>query len=390
MRHLAFCLLVLGIASCPGGEGGGNSGSNPSALAVDAGGSHTCALAYENRAFCWGDGSHGQLGYGNTSDRSSPGESIPGLEDVRQISAGGFHTCALVANGSVHCWGSGGNGQLGYGNTSDRSSPGEAIPGLVNVSQISAGSNHTCAVLINGNAHCWGLGSNGILGYGVVTGRNAPGGPIPDFGNVTRISAGISHTCALVANGSAHCWGWGFRGRLGYGDSTSRTAPGEAIPGLESVSQVSAGSGSHTCALAANGSAHCWGSGINGRLGYGDASDRNSPGSAIAGFGNAIQISVGRSHTCALVANGSVHCWGLGSNGPLGYGGISSRSAPGDAIPGFGNVTQISAGDFHTCAVSAGVRVYCWGLGSDGRLGYGDTFNRFGPSEPVPYSNFSR
>ena len=386
MRSLVFCFLALGVVSCPSGSGGSSSLNS----AIATGVSHTCALTSSGRVYCWGWGDAGRLGYGDNADRRTPGEAISGLSGVRQISLGNSHTCAQVSGGRVHCWGSGSNGQLGYGNSTVRFVPGEAIPGLSGVSQIDGGAGgYTCALASSGRVHCWGWGDGSRLGYGNDSNRLSPGETIPDLSEVAQISAGELHVCALIRSGRVHCWGGGNNGRLGYGNDSNRPAPGEAIPGLNAVTQISAG-GSHTCALVEGGSVHCWGSGAAGLLGYGDESERSAPGEAIPGLSNVRQISAGDDHTCALVSNGSVHCWGSGGNGELGYGNRSNRFSPGEAIPDFGSVNQISAGDSYTCASVAGGSVHCWGLGDAQRLGYGNDSDRLAPGEPIPSFSLTR
>jgi len=246
---------------------------------------------------CWGAGFDGRLGYGNTDsvgNVQTPGSAGPvnlGLgRTAKAISAGGAHTCALLDDGSVRCWGFGGSGRLGYANindvgatattTPDTAGPVDLGPGRT-ATAISAGGDHTCAVLDNGTVRCWGFGGSGRLGYANsdnVGAVQAPGsvGPV-DLGpgrTATAISAGGDHTCAVLDNGSVRCWGVGAFGQLGYA-STSTVGETQS-PG--SVGPVDLGAGRtatalttgdlHTCALLDDGSVRCWGDGDNGRLGY--------------------------------------------------------------------------------------------------------------------------
>ena len=379
MRRLALFFLALGLASCP--SGGGTASSEPSIL---AGSTHSCALASSGEVHCWGSGLFNHLGYGSRDDRLTPGEAIPGLSGVIQISTRNRHSCALVRSGRVHCWGTGNNGRLGYGNASHRLSPGEVIPGISSVVQISAGGSHTCALVSSGRVHCWGWGDSDRLGYGGnTTSRTVPGQAIPGLTDVIQIVAGNDFTCSLQSSGGAHCWGEGSSGQLGYGNTSNRDSPGEAIPNLNGVRQISLGD-DHTCALTEGGSVHCWGWGNSGRLGYGNDTDRSTPGEAIPDLSNVRRISAGGSHTCALTGSGNVHCWGVGLNGRLGYGNGSTRLSPGETIPGLSGVRQISAGNAHTCVVVESGRAHCWGDGGDGDLGYGNRSDRLAPGEPIP------
>lgn len=390
MRRLIFCLFALGLSSCPSGGGGsGSPAGNPSPdplsiVYVDAGHLFTCVLISDGRISCWGAGDSGELGYGNRLNRNTSGEAIRASGIVSQISTGGSFACALISDGGVSCWGSGTSGKLGYGNISDRLEPGEAIPGFGSIAQISVGGTHVCAVTSDNKVHCWGDGSSNKLGYGNNAARNSPGEAIPDFGNITQVSVGSFHVCALNTMGRVHCWGEGLFGRLGYGNVLGRSSPGDAIPGLENVTHVSAES-AHSCSLMANGSVHCWGDGTEGRLGYGNTSDRNSPGEPIPGLENVRQIETGAEHTCALLSGGSVHCWGQGEDSQLGYGNTSDRLSPGEAIPGLSNISQISVGSFHTCALGSNGSVYCWGQGTRGELGNGNATNQAFPGEPISF-----
>jgi alpha-tubulin suppressor-like RCC1 family protein len=202
---------------------------------------------------------------------------------VKDIALGEDHTCALLQTGEVRCWGRGIHGQLGYGNTQNLgdndlpSSKGVVAVGG-DVVQISAGDNHTCALLVNGFVRCWGLGSSGQLGYGNFNpiGDNelptAPAaGDVSTGGKVLQVAAGGNHTCVLLATGDVKCWGYGANGQLGNGSSSNvHTPPASPVSlGGSSAMQIAAGT-NHTCALLDSGNAWCWGLGTDGRLGYGN------------------------------------------------------------------------------------------------------------------------
>ena len=307
---------------------------------ISAGNFHTCAVV-EGRALCWGRGANGPLGHNRedpNEDRRTPTQ-VDGLTSrVAQISAGSFHTCAVV-NGGALCWGLGDRGQLGH-NEMGRPNAGKPSPNQVmgltsGVAQISAGNFHTCAVVVGG-ALCWGFGAGGRLGHNERGRPNiSKSSPTQVYGltsGVTQISAGTSHTCAVV-NGGAWCWGDGDNGRLGHNEmpdvNADSSSPTQVYGLTAGVTQISAG-GSHTCAVV-NGGAWCWGDGDNGRLGHNEMSDVNADSSSptrVYGLTAGVtQISAGGSHTCAVV-NGSAWCWGEGEFGRLGSGGTGSSSMP--------------------------------------------------------------
>jgi Regulator of chromosome condensation (RCC1) repeat len=337
---------------------------------LDVGGNHSCVVLATRAVRCWGDGANGQLGYGNLNpigDNEAPGTVGPvdlgAGRTALAISLGGDHTCALLDTRQVRCWGAGGSGRLGYGNANDigdNESPGTAGPVDVGVGRtavaISAATAHTCALLDTGQVRCWGEGGSGRLGYGNtndIGDNETPGGFGPvDLGTgrtATAISAGNAHTCAILDTGQVRCWGLGTNGRLGYGNTNS-IGDNETVG---SVTPVDLGAGrtaiaisaaaASTCAILDTGQVRCWGNGSDGRLGYGnlnDIGDNETPGSVppvdLGAGRTAVAISVGAAHTCALLDDGSVRCWGLGVNGQLGYGNpnsIGDNETPGSVSP---------------------------------------------------------
>ena len=418
-RLLALvALLTLGALTIlrPGAAVAGSAGSSPiplTATAIAASSSHTCALLSTGDVHCWGYGSYGQLGYGNThsiGDDETPASAgnVPLGGRATAIAAGGHHTCALLSTGDVRCWGLGNSGQLGYGNTytiGDNETPASAgnVPLGGKATAITAGSYHTCALLTTGDVRCWGEGTSGQLGYGntnrigdnetPASAGNVPLG-VPLGAKVTAITAGSYHTCALLSTGDVRCWGEGFYGRLGYGNTNS--IGDDETPA--SAGNVQFGGGAiaiaageyHTCALLTSGSLRCWGDGANGQLGYGNThniGDRDVPlfAGGVPLGAQATAITAGDAHTCAVLTTGDVRCWGSGGNGRLGYG--NTTNIGNDETPATtGNITlgakatAIAAGDSHTCALLTTGGVRCWGYGYYGQLGYGNT-NTIGDDE---------
>ena len=286
---------------------------------ISAGERHTCALV-ESGAKCWGSDEDGRLGNGDASHANTP-QQVDGLTTgVTQISAGNLHTCALVEGGRALCWGNGKNGRLGNGSNSYASTPQEVRGLTAGVTQISAGMAHTCA-LVEGRAWCWGRNDSGQLGNGRTSyfeaSHSTPREVRGLTTGVTQISAGGLHTCAVV-DGAAMCWGWNDSGRLGDGGNSnvSTVSTPQQVGGLTTgVTQISAG-GSHTCAVV-EGRAVCWGRGRFGQLGNGGTSGASTPQQVPGLTAGVTQISAGDEHTCALV-DGVAKCWGKGEQGRLG------------------------------------------------------------------------
>ncbi len=337
---------------------------------ISAGSSHSCGVLANGSAYCWGYGDDGQLGYGGTDQHENPVAVNITLNNFTGISAGYEHSCGVLANGSAYCWGKGLNGRLGYGGTGQRENPVAVNITPNNFTGISAGKYHSCGILSNGSAYCWGKGLNGQLGCGETGQRENPVAVNITPNNFTSISAGDYHSCGVLANGSAYCWGQGGYGRLGYGGTDQHENPVAVNITPNNFTRISAGQ-YHSCGVLANGSAYCWGYGGNGQLGYGGTSQHENPVAVNISPNNFTGIFAGDSHSCGVLANGSAYCWGKGDDGRLGYGGISQHNNPVavNIIPN--NFIRICAGWSHSCGVLANGSAYCWGYELYGRLGDG-------------------
>ena len=297
------------------------------------------------------------------------------LSNASQISAGDVHTCALISGGTVKCWGDNSFRQLGNGNTTmlEGSTP-VPISGIPNATQISAGGEHTCALISGGTVKCWGDNDN------------SPPVEVSGITNATQISAGGTHTCALISGGTIKCWGYNYWGQLGNGTTDNSPTPVEVSPvevsGITNATQISSG-GVHTCALISGGTIKCWGYNFFGALGN-DTTTSSSTPVEVSGITNATQISAGGVHTCALLPGGTIKCWGWNISGELGDGTTTDSSTP-VPVSGITNATQISAGDAHACALFPGGTIKCWGDNGTGQLGNDTTTNSSTPVEVVGF-----
>jgi len=348
--------------------------------AIGAGGFHTCVLTASGGIKCWGDNTYGQLGIGKFGYRPIPAD-VSGLgSGVSAIAAGDRHTCALRAGG-VKCWGANRDGQLGNGMWTDRATPVD-VSGLGSgVRAIAAGDLHTCALTAGGSVKCWGGNWIGQLGDGTATSRNTPVDVSRlGAGMIAAIATGGLHTCALTAGGGVKCWGSNLYGQLGDGTTTSRNMPVD-VSGLASGVVAIAAGNSHTCALTTSGGVKCWGSNGSGQLGDGTRTHRNTPVDVSGLASGVVAIAAGGEHTCALTMGGGVKCWGWNVYGQLGDGTATSRTTPVDVIGLGSGVVAIAAGGFHTCALTAGGGVKCWGGNWYGQLGDGTTRSRTTPMD---------
>jgi len=305
-------------------------------------------------------------------------EALPPLLNISAIAAGMWHTCALTSGGGVKCWGLNGNGQLGDGTVTDRHTP-VNVSGLASgVSAITAGRSHTCALTAGGGVKCWGANASGQLGNGTTTSRTKPVSVSGLASGVSAITAGDFHTCALTSGGRIKCWGYNGFGQLGDDTTTQRLTPVN-VSGLASgVSAIAAGD-SHTCALTTEGGVKCWGFNVFGQLGDGTTIDRHTPVN-VSGLASGVSaIAAGWDHTCALTSGGGVMCWGWNDDGQLGDGTTIWRLTPVGVSGLASGVSIITVGHAHTCARTSGGGVKCWGLNGNGQLGDGTTTRRLTP-----------
>jgi alpha-tubulin suppressor-like RCC1 family protein len=299
------------------------------------------------------------------------------LTSSTSISAGGDHSCAVTTEGGVKCWGGNYYGQLGDGTTDDSVTPVD-VDGLTSgVIALSVGSAHTCAITLEGGVKCWGDNYSGQLGIDTTTSSSSI--PVEVVGLtdevVIAISAGYYHTCAVTSEGGVKCWGDNNYGKLGNGGTVSSSIPVDVI-GLDSgMIAISAGE-YHTCALTSDGGIECWGYNSDGQLGDGTTADRLTPVPVSELTSEVIAVSAGVYHTCALTSSGGVKCWGYNYDGQLGDGTDTSRLKPVDVKGLTSGMIAINAGGYHNCAVTSEGDVKCWGDNDYGQLGDGTTIDR--------------
>jgi alpha-tubulin suppressor-like RCC1 family protein len=330
---------------------------------------------------------------------------------IAAISAGDEHTCALTSAGGVKCWGDNTFGELGnslywgpcYPGYPCNTTPVD-VSGLAGVATVSLGRNHTCALTTAGGVNCWGANVDGELGNGTSSGPELCGyllpcstTPVAVSGladGVAGIAAGYTHTCALTTAGGVKCWGDNNYGELGIGTSSGpQTCTSAVNTDVRScstnpvdVSNLGSGvaaissAGFHTCALTTTGGVKCWGYNVFGQLGDGTTTDRATPVD-VSGLGSGVAaISAGLFHTCALTTAGGVKCWGLNLKGELGHGTSTGPDrcsnsgcsrTPVDVSGLASGVASIEVGVWHTCALTTAGGVKCWGDYGNGELGIG-------------------
>lgn len=323
---------------------------------IAAGGEHHCARLSDGTVRCWGSNYHGELGdgEGEWGASSIKPKEISGLANVIDIAAGGWQSCARFEDGTIECWGAGSIGPADVSELSD-------------IEQVAIGARHACALSGDGSVYCWGRNESGELGHGESYWRDVPS-RVEGVSGVIRIDLGEAHTCALLEDGTVKCWGSNWRGTLGIGSldaEQSRSSPTPVVD-LSNVVDIALG-GAHGFAILEDRTARGWGSNFYyGSLGDGTYEDRATPVNVV-GLSDIAEISTGRTHGCARLFDGTVHCWGGNVYGQLGveYG----YRAVAEEVRGLSGVAQISAGHEHSCALLDDGSVCCWGDNSQGQLG---------------------
>lgn len=394
---------------------------------IVSGDNHSCALYSDGGVKCWGDNAYGQLGKGNTADLGDGANEMGGNltfvnlgtgETATDISAGGSHTCVILADGDVKCWGYNIYGQLGLGHANNigdgAGEMGDSLP-VVDLgtgrtaAQIATGTFATCAILDNSDLKCWGYNGRGGLGLGNTAHRGDGAGEMGDSLPAINLGTGRTavevavsgeSTCAILDDSSLKCWGGNTYGQLGQGNVDHLgNGPGEMGDALPTVDLGTGRTASkiraavhHLCAILDNGSVKCWGRNQYGQLGLGHA---NTIGDGAGEMGDSLPaVSMGTGLTatelstgysvCVILSDTTTKCWGRNTAGQLGIGNTAARGdnagEMGDTLPtvnlGTGVLAvQVASTLATSCALLDNDRVKCWGAGLNGGLGSGNTNN---------------
>jgi alpha-tubulin suppressor-like RCC1 family protein len=329
-----------------------------------------CGIHTDGTLWCWGTNRDGELGVGDTTNRPTPVQlTVPATTGWTSVSAGGFHTCATRSDSTLYCWGANGNGQLGVGDTTSRSTPTQVtVPATTGWSQVSTGELDTCAVRTDGSLYCWGINSVGQLGLGNTTEQHsptqvpAPWNP-PSSKTWTAVRLGWGHACALVSDSSLYCWGDNTNGRLGRGSvgGTFSSPQSVTVPSSTGWSSLGLG-GDHSCALRSDSSLYCWGRNDYGQLGDGTTTDRSSP--THIGTATWTAVSGGYAFTCGIQTGSALYCWGENDMGQLGLGVVGEQHTPTQVGTATWSATLARGGSprMISCAIrAADSTLWCWG-----------------------------
>ncbi len=291
---------------------------------VSAGfGVHSCAVLGTGAVWCWGDNAWGQLGDGTYTESLAPVQ-VAGVADAEKVCAGVDHTCALLASGRVACWGSNEHGQLGHQGTyescngTDCSADAVLVDYMLSTVQMDCGRHHTCVLKDDGEVFCWGRNGYGQLGVGDTSSRSTPD-RVLGIPTAASMSAGLESACAVMETGSAWCWGKNDAGQLGGGSASAHEVSALEVDGLSNAARIGPGL-DHTCVLLDDGSAWCWGADGSGQLGNGASGASWTLQAVEPPADTAAIVDAGAMHTCAVKHDGTLWCWGGNDAGQLGTG----------------------------------------------------------------------
>src|SRR5690554_3326228 len=365
---------------------------------------HSCFILSNENVSCWGSNQYGQLGHGNKTkeeiekellERRKNGDVITEEEieaeqnklssstpvkvkdsngvmtGAIKISAGENHTCALLAGGNVKCWGNNSDRQLGNAELSTQGKKASSTAVDVNVADlqgvkaISVGNTYSCALLEAGDIKCWGKIPSGFSANNLLELTNK---------KPSQLATASAHACVVTEDNQVQCWG--DSSKLGHSESEATE-----VTGIDNALFVSS-KGSHSCALLNNGRVRCWGSNLRGQIGNGDGGSITStvtiPSKNVINLSQVVSLSSGENYNCAVTQLGQVKCWGNNDNGQLGFtstGSYKQQFYPQVAASGISTAEEVSVSQNHSCARLKNDDVYCWGKNDRGQLGNGQLGN---------------
>ena len=336
---------------------------------------HACAVLPVGTVWCWGWNNRGQLGNLalGTQDQSTTPVQVDTITNVTSVSLGYEHSCALLGNSTVWCWGANSYGQLGNNDTATSVAPVQ-VSNITTATSIALGTYHSCALLADETVWCWGNNFNSRLGHGGTDQSNVPV-QVSNITGVESIALGNAHSCAVKTNDGVWCWGFNGEGQLGNGNKDTQATPVQIATADDDVKSIAAGD-DHSCAVSRNGTVHCTGNGVNGELGNGGGVNSlvAVPVSFIGlgVFEPATSVSCGDEHSCSVLDNGDVMCWGKWDSGRLGNNGTQNKLVP-VQVTGITTARVVALGGAHSCAELRNGTVWCWGGNWNGQLGNGGT-----------------
>ncbi len=354
-------------------------------IRIESGHTNACALTATGGVKCWG--SDAANPGNNTNLERNTAVDIAGLTSgIRDISIGMSHTCVLTETGGVKCWGNNDYGQLGNNTTIQQLVPVDVVGLTSGVATISAGFFHTCASTYTGEVKCWGQNTKGQLGDGTTVNQLIPVNVISLGASAISVSAGHSHTCAITELKGAKCWGWNYSGQLGDNTRVDSLVPVDVYSLSTGVAKIDAGY-IHSCALLTNGQIKCWGNNADGRLGNNSTSASSPIPVDLAGTQPLfVDVEAAAYSSCGFTYEGGVICWGANGSGQLGTGSTTRSLAPFPVVGLTSGASSLSVNYVSGCVVKNN-RALCWGNNANSTVGDNTTQDRLIPTPVLqPFS----
>lgn len=336
----------------------------------------------------WGKNSNGQLGDETVEDKSSPVQTICGGTNWLRIACGYYTSIGVKTDGTLWSWGDNNHGSIGDDTTDNKSSPVQTISGGTDWAKIASGCywDHNFAIKTDGTLWGWGYNSNGELGCGDTDDRSSPIQTIAGGTNWATVSSGGKHTSAIKSDGSLWVWGENDYGQLGDETSSSYSSPIQTICGGFNWEKVACGE-AFMAAIKTDGTLWTWGANGYGQLGLNDGDDRSSPIQVFVGGTDWKNISCGNNHMAGIKNDGTLWLWGQNDDGQLGTNDNNDVSSPVQTICGGSDWKYISCGQNNTAAIKNDGTLWVWGYDGNGELGDEDTSSKSSPVQTVMGGN---
>ncbi|MFH0799997.1 MAG: Ig-like domain-containing protein [Pseudomonadota bacterium] len=301
--------------------------------------------------------------------------------DASKVTGGTVFTCGIKSDGTLYCWGKNDVGQVGRGDTVTPQKTPRLVTGA-SWSSVSAGDAHACAIRTNGDLYCWGYNADGELG---TDAPNENDTPVLTGSGYSFVSTGYQHTCGIKTDGTLLCWGDNTNNQLGGGSNPQNTP---IQIGAETTWVIVSSGENHTCAIRTNGALYCWGDNSSGQCGDPALGGSVTTPQRVGTDSDWAHVSAGSSYTCAVKSNGNGYCWGAGTNGRLGNGTTDQKTSP-TALSVASGWSKIAAKNVHTCGIKTDGSIYCWGNDTNGRLGDNATTQQASPTAPTDPSGWA-
>ena len=337
----------------------------------------------EGGLWMWGGNVTGELATNNTTNRSSPVQTISGGNNWKEVHPTINFTLAVKTDGTL--WGWGLTTALGIpfdANLISTSSPVQTVSGGTDWKTAAAGRDNSAGIKTDGTLWTWGYGNGGMLGDNTNVSKRSPVQTALGGNNWKSISLSAFAAAAIKTDGTLWIWGCNLSGQLGDNTVISKSTPVQTFSGGTNWKQVSAGN-AHNAAIKTDGTLWVWGQATYGQIGDGTVLFRSTPIQTLSGGTNWKSVDAGAHHNLAIKTDGTLWTWGRNNHGQLGDQTLVNKSAPVQTITGGTNWRQVSSAFFGGAGIKTDGTLWLWGCGAQGQLGTNSTVSRSSPTQTV-------